>query len=521
MESDSARATGAHRGYAFGVFAMDIERAALYRRGKAVKLRRQSFAVLHHLVERHGRLVRKEELLEAVWGDKSVTDDSLTHCLIDIRKAIGDTGRELIRTVPRQGFIFDLPVAPLPSSHSKHPYVAVAAFAVILLGLTSGYFPAGDSGRTSDGAVFHVPRELPAQPAQAQAHARYLQGRFLFKRRAPGDLAAAAGYFAQAIELDPDLAAAWAGLAGQLLVSVGSGDSTDAALLIRAKAAAERAVALDPGLAEGWMRLSGYYAWTDDQRAADRYMQRAVEADPSDSLVLAAAAGRHAASGDLERAIDLQRQAVLLEPLSYVDRDNLSIYLLAAGRYDEAARENEQAHLLHPRSDAESDLVAAYLSIKLGRYRRALDIAERWEQGVDKDVVIAMASLASGNSQRAAPAILRLASAGSIEAYFRLAELEAFCEEVDRSFGWLTKFGKQLTEARNVMQVRWYLRELQLSPFMARLHGDPRWQEWLSEHAGECAPGRARTCRVSVQAASCCQDLLHSAVQPRFIAPPL
>src|SRR5688572_1103419 len=98
-----------HR-YSFGEFTLDLERGALLRRGVDVELRPKSFEVLRVLVERHGRLVTKQELLDAVWGRVVVTEGSVAKCLIEIRRAIDDRSQKLIRTVPRRGYIFDGPV---------------------------------------------------------------------------------------------------------------------------------------------------------------------------------------------------------------------------------------------------------------------------------------------------------------------------------------------------------------------------------------------------------------------------
>ena len=60
--------------------------------GEQVELRPRSLAVLRLLAENAGRLVHKNEIIAEVWGDVVVTDDSLTQCIADIRKAIGDRG---------------------------------------------------------------------------------------------------------------------------------------------------------------------------------------------------------------------------------------------------------------------------------------------------------------------------------------------------------------------------------------------------------------------------------------------
>jgi DNA-binding winged helix-turn-helix (wHTH) protein len=106
--SNKGPAPGAdHRTYLFGAFVLDVDRGALLKDGADVPLRPKCFKVLSYLVEHHGLLVTKNEVLGAVWPDVVVTEDSLTQCLIQIRKVLGDTSRDMIRTVPRRGYLFD------------------------------------------------------------------------------------------------------------------------------------------------------------------------------------------------------------------------------------------------------------------------------------------------------------------------------------------------------------------------------------------------------------------------------
>ena len=104
--------TRSHRTYSAGEIVLDLDRGCLLRRGQEVKLRRQAFRVLVFLIERHGRLVGKEDLTRAIWPDTFVSDDSLTKCITEIRKALDDDRHRLVKTVPRRGYIFDAPVEP-------------------------------------------------------------------------------------------------------------------------------------------------------------------------------------------------------------------------------------------------------------------------------------------------------------------------------------------------------------------------------------------------------------------------
>ena len=110
----------ASRSYSFGEYRLDLARGALLKSGADVKLRPKSFEVLRLLIERHGQLVTKDELLDAVWGHTVVTEDSIFQCLIDVRRAIGDESQQMIKTVPRRGYIFDVPVTV--SDAASHEY---------------------------------------------------------------------------------------------------------------------------------------------------------------------------------------------------------------------------------------------------------------------------------------------------------------------------------------------------------------------------------------------------------------
>jgi TolB-like protein/Tfp pilus assembly protein PilF len=98
--------------------------------GEQVDLRPRSLAVLRLLAENAGRLVSKDEIIASVWGDVVVTDDSLTQCVADIRKAIGDGDRRILRTLPRRGYLLvpSQRKADLPTDTSNRPVIAVIPF---------------------------------------------------------------------------------------------------------------------------------------------------------------------------------------------------------------------------------------------------------------------------------------------------------------------------------------------------------------------------------------------------------
>ncbi len=93
--------------YSFNEFTLDLVRGCLVGGNRQeIKLRPKSFATLRYLVQNNGRLVSKDELIDAVWPDTAVTDNSLVQCLKEVREALGDKSQQYIKTVPRRGYIF-------------------------------------------------------------------------------------------------------------------------------------------------------------------------------------------------------------------------------------------------------------------------------------------------------------------------------------------------------------------------------------------------------------------------------
>src|SRR5712671_2430634 len=94
----------------FEGYTLDIARNLLRAADREVALRRKSFELLRYLVENPDRLVTKEELLKAIWPNVIVTDESLMHCVSEVRQALGDSKQTIIVTVPRCGYRFAAPV---------------------------------------------------------------------------------------------------------------------------------------------------------------------------------------------------------------------------------------------------------------------------------------------------------------------------------------------------------------------------------------------------------------------------
>src|SRR5262245_1378739 len=113
--------TALHREYHFGPFHLDARERRLSRGGEVIPLRPKVFDTLLALVDHAGRLVTKQELLDAVWPETTVEENSLNHNVSVLRKALGEdaTGQHYIETVPRLGYRFAAPVDTIADSSAR------------------------------------------------------------------------------------------------------------------------------------------------------------------------------------------------------------------------------------------------------------------------------------------------------------------------------------------------------------------------------------------------------------------
>src|SRR5712671_5999456 len=99
--------------YRFGQFALDSRKRTLSQADSPVSLTPKAFDVLLFLVQNPNRLVTKQELLQAVWGDTFVEEGNLTQYISHLRKALGDNAENarLIVTIARKGYQFTADVS--------------------------------------------------------------------------------------------------------------------------------------------------------------------------------------------------------------------------------------------------------------------------------------------------------------------------------------------------------------------------------------------------------------------------
>jgi DNA-binding winged helix-turn-helix (wHTH) protein/Flp pilus assembly protein TadD len=95
----------------FSGFELDSERAELRRPdGETVKLRPKTLEILRLLAGNAGHVLSKQQLMEAAWPNVHVGEDSLFQCIREIRTALGDEKRQMVRVISGRGYLFEAQV---------------------------------------------------------------------------------------------------------------------------------------------------------------------------------------------------------------------------------------------------------------------------------------------------------------------------------------------------------------------------------------------------------------------------
>jgi TolB-like protein/Flp pilus assembly protein TadD len=306
------------------------------------------------------------------------------------------------------------------------------------------------------------------------AYQLYLNGRFHFAKRTKEDLYKSIDLFQQAIELDPNFALAYVGVAESYTVIPSFPYASPAECVPKAKAAAQKALDLDPNLPEAHTvtaMIAATYDW--DWATAEREFKRALEIDPDLALThyryawtFLSPLGRH------DQAIAEMRKAMELEPLSLIQGANYAGVLLYARRHDEAIAQAKKTFDLDPGFfGGKSWLSHSYNAA--GKYAEALAIAEptlNSDSPFISDAAIAYAK--SGQRDRALALIERWKEAEKQKyvmnywfamSYAALGDKDAAFAELEKAY----------------QNHDWFLQRIKVDPFADPLRDDPRFNEMV------------------------------------------
>ena len=337
-------------------------------------------------------------------------------------------------------------------------------------------------GQLTDGATDPAARAAIQALVQAaekggtknvEAHQHYLQGRFYANRHSKENVRKALAEYQLAVEIDPSFALAWAGLAQAHLwfcnYSTEAGRAGFDAHMASAREATARALALEPNLPEALRVRADLQSFDFDWKGADQTLRTALALAPADSALLTDAGTLALAKGDTARGIALYREAVSLDPINSLARSFLAYSLSLTGQFAEAQAEYSKVRELNPAVPwAHAGLGISFLL--QGKFEEAVvaahDEAVEWAQLT----VVAMARWSQSRIPEADAALARLVERSAGMAAYQIAEVHAYRGDKDRALEWLERARQQRDAGLNFLRT---------DPFLANLHGDPRWNAFL------------------------------------------
>jgi DNA-binding winged helix-turn-helix (wHTH) protein/Tfp pilus assembly protein PilF len=508
--------SGTNQSYGFGDFELDGAERVLRRNGEIVSLRLKPFEVLLVLLERRGRVVSKEELIERVWPDSFVDEANLARHVYTLRRALGERPREnggqdhFIQTVPGRGYRFvasvreldgeedergihELPAASgaAPAAYSpakrwrlagaiikRWRSAAIALAALIAVVTAVIYF---SKGAKVIGSIFpdrERERLANRRNIDPEAHQAYLKGRYQWNKRTSAGLRKAMEYFNEAIARDPNYAPPYSGLADcySLMEGLAPTILPPNEAYPKAKQAAMKALRIDDQSAEAHAslgRIKLNYDW--DWPGAEKEFKLAIQIDPNYPTahqwysVYLTYLGRHT-----EAIVEAQR-AYALDPISLATSRDLAAVYYRARQYDQAIAQCQKMLDLDPQAYVRLRGVLELIYEQLGWYDQA--VAEQVKAmtvlgAVDKAVALRAAYDESGWKgylQKTADSITERAMTGKVGS-FSMAKVHARLGDKDRTFEWLEK--AYANRSSGIISIK-------SDPAFDWLHADPRFQYLL------------------------------------------
>jgi TolB-like protein len=306
--------------------------------------------------------------------------------------------------------------------------------------------------------------------ASQEAYTHYLRGLQLVRRDSHDDDRQAAGEFAAAIDLDPDYAAAYAGLADSTYRV--ADDNGDEATFRRAVEAADRSLSLDPELPEGYIaRARIRVGYSHDFAGARADAEQALALSPGDARAQLAYAYVMICSGRTTEGIAAETKALEIDPLNLAAWISLALRLLNSGHPADAEQAGVRALEIRPES-VHGQYVLARIYLSEGRVQDALNRFHRIESDGLGGSGVAMAEYTMGHARESQAALDRLIAAHSADAAYQIAEVYAWRGDTEQAFRWLD---------RAYVQRDGGLTTIKTNPILASLRNDARYKALLGK----------------------------------------
>ncbi|MCK4824613.1 tetratricopeptide repeat protein, partial [bacterium] len=298
----------------------------------------------------------------------------------------------------------------------------------------------------------------------------YLKGRYFWNKRTEDGLKKGIEYFKQAIEIDPNYALAYAGLADCYIVLPFYSSYSPKEAYPKAQDAVSRALELDNKLAEAYTSLGGIKLWYDwDWPGAKRSFKQAIQLNPSLAIAHHWYSQLLKSIGQIDKAIEEIRIALEHDPLSVIINSEFGAYLYLEGRYDEAIKQ------LRKTLEIDSEHRGSYswlgrVYLQTGKYKEAIEMFQRIESPN-----LAYAFTASGNKDKALVVLRNFMEKSSREyvdpyafaiIYFGLGEINKTFEALEKGY-----------QERSVRLVDYAY----LDPYWDGIRSDPRFKALIKK----------------------------------------
>ncbi|NNE98324.1 MAG: protein kinase [Pyrinomonadaceae bacterium] len=302
-----------------------------------------------------------------------------------------------------------------------------------------------------------------------KAYQAYLRGRFHWNKRNEKSLKTGIGYFNQAIEMDPNYALAWSGLADSYLLLPEYSSTPQKEAMPKGKAAAEKAIELDPNLAEAHTSLAYVltsYEWKIAE--AEKEFQKALELNPDYTTanqwygILLEITGRN------EEAIKQGEKALRLEPLSQIVNFSTGYRYLNARKYDQAVRQFRRALEIYP-NFAPGHRRLGFALARQGKFDAAIIELQKAEKlsGFSTQGAVGYVYALAGKKDEARRILKQELNSPQKDAR-NIAGIYAELGDKDNAFKWLEVLYKQRDDR---------ILYLKISPFYDSLRDDPRYRD--------------------------------------------
>ena len=307
-----------------------------------------------------------------------------------------------------------------------------------------------------------------------EAHEAYLQGRFFLGRHSEKEANQAQASFERAVQLDPQFALGWSGLAQThvWLCNYGTvgGQQTFNAHLTAARDSIERALSIEPDLPEAlfpraMIETNFDYNW----KGAAETLQKALALAPQDATLLLESGNLTTIRGDVAQGLDLYRRAVALDPVNPQARAFLASNLVNLGKQAEGRAEYEREIELNP--TAPNSYAAIGLTcLAEGKPEEAVTVAQKDVADWARLLTVSCARWAQKRVPESDAALQELIAKFGETAAYQIAEVYAYRNDKDRAFEWLERAHRQRDAG---------LPALRIDPLLSNLHKDPRWDAML------------------------------------------